>query len=211
MLELKQLVNTNIMKRIQLIHYESPDPESNRTERKRFYRAYIGNGYRVKFKSQKDIEKFLVDASSFCTEQMHELNFIYGELFVLFRGTWPYLGHDKKSSKLPLRQIQNICEREFDSIQSKFNLMVDRASFTNGNAFVFTHLQSVISSMDQVAVMLIDQKKSRSAGVETRKLKSIRSRMAKISYDLNKYGYEKATNPRPEDVHLKVVKTLAAG
>ncbi|MBW6482814.1 MAG: hypothetical protein K0B10_07115 [Vicingaceae bacterium] len=120
------------MKKIKIQHFTLPDKQSVYTDRKKNYKVHLGNGYIASYSNRNDVTAFLADCNCFLNQKLQEHSFLFVETFKLYQQAWFYMDKTKK-----------IEFNHFKTINEAFDLATSRSHFTNGNHFVFSHLNNI--------------------------------------------------------------------
>lgn len=167
------------MRRIEIIQIEWPDLASNYLERKK-YSVYLGNESRNSFNSLKDAKKFLAETNRFLNNRLHELNYLYGNIYQEYRKAWFYFESDK-SIEISLIDI-------FQGIDKSFVLAVNKCRGSNGNHFTFKHLIYICKNLKDIALKLRKLMINRKYYVEVQRLEMFIKALKNVDFELNSYG-----------------------
>lgn len=173
------------MKQIKIQQFTSPDKQSIYTERQK-YKVTLGNGYIGTFTDKKNLSNFITEANLFLNTKLHELNFIYIELFGFYRIAWFYMDQ-KKSSQLNLRQLETKTQNSLRQMDQAFNLIIDRSGYTNGNHFVFSHFKSIINPQIDLIENLLLLYKSKGHTDKVYKLEFLKNQLLFIDNEIKVY------------------------
>jgi hypothetical protein len=173
------------MKHIKIQHFTLPDKESVYTKRQK-YKCSLGNGYAGLFSSSKELLAFMTETNVFLNEKLHELNFIYIELFGFYRLAWFYLDQ-QKNSQLNLKGLEQQTTNNINGINQAFNLIVSRSGYTNGNHFVFTHFKSIIKPSLELCGNLLILYKSKGHTDKVYKLNYLVRQLNNLNKELEIY------------------------
>lgn len=123
------------MKSIIIPHYSKPDPNSTRTQYKKYYTIAIG-GATIREKSEKNILKVKAHLQKMYTRKLHEANLLVVDYFQTYRMAWTYLDNDLK------------LQRELDFDLKSILENIQRSTEHRGpNANQFIH-QGIIRSFE---------------------------------------------------------------
>jgi hypothetical protein len=150
------------------------------------YRVAIGNGITREFVNRKLCMKFLADANRFLTMKLHECNFLLSDLQVQFRRNWFYFDNNR-SAGADLYAMERNCLQNMRAIEDKMDLLVNRASFENGNQFVFAHFRTIFILMMDTMKVLQQLQAKKSSAVEVHKMEVLYIRVRQIEKELFEY------------------------
>lgn len=140
------------MKRVNIIKYTKEDHG---------FSVYLGNGTHHHFTRERDAKKFLVETSSFLTDQLYKLQDLYVSCWNTYQFNWAYFLHNKKTGNQMIQRERTLSHC-LENIQASFNITIQRCEFTNGNHFSFTHLMAVSGQLHEAVkiLQLFNDKKS---------------------------------------------------
>jgi len=155
------------MKLIKIKHYSI----SNKT-----YKVPIGNGITRAFDSKKKALKFLADTNRFLNTKLHELNFIYSDVYLQYRRNWFYFDHHK-SPGASLFALERTVRTYLSQTEETFDLICSRSGYENGNYFVFAHFKTIFNGLKAAIRSLQKLQKSKSSAVDIHKLQVLYDRI----------------------------------
>jgi len=138
------------MKQIKLNHITKPVKKSHFTK-DRFYIVALGNGFNSSFRSERLARAFLNETNKELNLKMFELNFLYSDIYRLYRSAWLYLDKNRFSG---LNNMEVLITEGMNKIENSFNLLVDRAAWGNGNYLVFSHFRAIINEINYICGLL---------------------------------------------------------
>lgn len=134
------------MKRIQIKEIKHPDKSSVYINQKQ-YCIFLGNELRYYFKSEKAALKFLADTNRMLNNKLHELNYIYGLVFIEYRKIWFYCENRFKEFDDKFNSITA-------SINKKFDIIVARSHWNNGNYLTFKHMFDIARLLSEALIFI---------------------------------------------------------
>lgn len=146
------------------------------------FRVVLGNNSTNTFSNRKHLTKFLAETNEFLKTKLFELNKIYIEVFTEYRKMWFYFD-SKERAIISLRFDEDITV-----INKKFDLIIERGGWENGNSFVFIHLNNIVKMFEKVLSDMIEVQRVKSNYVEKRNLEVIASRLGWIKQSIDGYG-----------------------
>ncbi len=152
------------------------------------YCVYLGNGTQHTFSSEKKALRFLAITNQFLTQKLYEIRAIYIEAWIKFQNNWGYFEHNKPSMSSDLRQMQRGCEESFKTCEDRFNIIIDRDDWTNGNFFAFKNLFTVCASLKDAALMLNSITRKRSSTFELYAIDNLFSRICSVEKEIKEYS-----------------------
>lgn len=173
------------MKQIKIQHFTHPDKQSVYTDRQK-YKITLGNGYESTFTDKKRLSNFITETNIFLNAKLHELNFIYIELFGFYRVGWFYMDQTKRS-QLNLHQLEVKTQHSLRQMDQAFNLITSRSGFTNGNHFVFSHFKSIINPQIDLINNLLQLYKSKGHTDKVYKLEFLKNQLLFIDNEIKVY------------------------
>lgn len=167
------------MKQITLVNIGLPDKASVYTNAKKFT-VFLGNETRHYFTSFKAAKQFLAVTNRFLNDQLHEINYIYINLFMEYRNIWFYLKGRENIDK----QITNSME----AIAGYLENACSKSKTINGNVFTFNHLFAACNELSEIArlAILVLTKKKRYN--EVHRVKMFNNQLKSIVNRLMSYG-----------------------
>lgn len=178
------------MKKIEIIQIEWPDPSSHYQERKK-YNVFLGNDSRNYFNSLKDAKRFLAETNRFLNNRLHELNYLYGNIYQEYRKAWFYF--DGRDHDLTYNSI-------FQDIDKAFILSVNKCKGMNGNAFTFKHLMFICKNLKEIAYKLRKLMTGKKYYVEVQRLEMFIKALKNVDTELNNYGKGNSTRIEPDTI-----------
>lgn len=175
------------MKEIKIDKFNSPEIDTVRVLQKK-YSVSIGNGTTHYFGSKRDSLAFLAETNRFLNSKMHELNFIYIDSWAKYRKTWAYFKHNKPTMSQSLTGKEQKCIEITKTIESTFNLCVNRSHYPNGNHFIFNWLNLISIKICEMVEILKTIHKSKSNAVDVYECEIILKRSNLVVNDLENYG-----------------------
>lgn len=169
------------MKAVKIERYEDKRPESHYTRDKSFW-VYLGNGSKRSFTNKKHLTKFLAETNEFMKQNLFELNRIYAEIFAEYRKIWFYF------DAADLKSVSQRFDDDLIFVNKSFNMMVERAGWTNGNHFVFKDFYYIIIKFTEIVNTMIEVQRSKSNYVEKRNLEVITSRLQDMKNKIENYA-----------------------
>lgn len=133
------------MKKIKIQGIRPPDLNSNYT-RQRLYEVFLWNSEKLLFTNHKEVKRFLAETNRFLNDYLHELNYVYTQVFSCYRYAWLILDDD-------IREQANIDET-LQTINKTFELAINRSHWTNGNYNTGRHLFHVIEDLSEIISLL---------------------------------------------------------
>lgn len=175
------------MKSITLNNIGRPDKTSHYMNRK-MYSVFLGNDLKEYFSSLRDAKQFMADLNRFLNTRMHELNYIYIEVFRVYRNAWFFFTSEKNGNNFQFDKLQKEINNKFIFIDKSFELLVKNHYSANSNYFVFKHFFDIIGSiyyiLDQVKTILIQRKYY----ADVQKIKMLDSMIKNVDSSLKNYG-----------------------
>lgn len=169
------------MKQINLSQIGQPNKKHPYLEH-RLYRVSLGNGYVFKSKSVIKARAFLAQTNKFLNLQLHTINRLYIEVFRIYRANWFYLENN-------FEDLETLAIKSFKNIDDRFNLIIKRGDWTNGNHYVFNHLLSVTDTMHELCVAFSKLQYKKSNMPEYYAILSVINDLEIITKKINEYGY----------------------
>jgi len=158
-----------------------PDLNSNYTHRRKYCVA-LGNSTRVYFDNLKDAKKYLADTNRFLNNKLHELNYIYINVFAEYRKLWFYF-----AEKQMQRYEQDINET-FKVIDFKFQNLY-RVNYTvNGNYFAFLSLDKIARNIREVFSIIIEVQKAKKFYADAQRVYMFDTQAHRIIMELKNYN-----------------------
>lgn len=120
----------------------------------KLYKVYLGNNYVFESKSFALAKAFLNKTNKFLNIQLHEINMIVKELQLEYRNIWFYLDD---TIDVEVKIVES-----FKTVDYKLNIAISRAGYTDGNYYVFNHLEFALYELNSIAdtIAKIQYKKS---------------------------------------------------
>jgi hypothetical protein len=168
------------MKKIRIVNITNPDLTSHYIKQK-MYSVSLGNGVTKWFSNEKDAKQFLADVNRLLNQVIHELNYIYGNVFLEYRHNWGYFDGTRK-------QLEKDILRIMQTIDRSFNLAVERAHLTNGNHFAFSHILNIINETEGIILILSELLTERKHYAEVHRLEVYIKMLTVQKIDLNQLG-----------------------
>ena len=173
------------MKGIKLQHVTQPDNESIYLSQQK-YKIALGNGFIAEFTDKKKVSNFLNETNLFLNEKLQELNFIYIETFSLYRVAWFYFDNTNKKT-LNFNQVEIKTSSALTQINSAFNLIVSRSSWTNGNHLTFNHFTNIITPLNELLQLVLLVYKTKGHTDKVYKITFLINQVNGIKNELQKY------------------------
>lgn len=158
------------------------------------YSVGLGNGTYHSFTSKKQVLKFLVSTNHFLTIKLHELNFIYSDLFSLYRSNWLFFKSHINSPAYKTYNSESIIKELLTSINSSLEIAYERSYSENSNYFVFSHLFNVCSYSKQIAINIKNLNKTKSYTSSVLKCDFIIKQIISIESELKNYSITTASD-----------------
>lgn len=130
------------MREIKISKFESPDKTSDRDLRKRYWVMLPGEDHYFYFKNKKDCKRFLAELSRITTHNMYELNYLTGNVYVVYRQLWGYV-HDTKS-----------IAAKFENIDRAFELAISRSELSGSGLETLNRLYNVVDNLHTIINIL---------------------------------------------------------
>jgi hypothetical protein len=172
------------MRQININKYGLPDAGSVYIKAKQ-YSVSLGNGSRNYFSSVKEVKRFLAETNRFLNDRLHELNYIYGLLFVEYRNAWFYLQGNEDIEQ----QITNSIEY----LENVFVKTVVKSTGTNGNSFTFNYMFSICKELEHIAKQIFIILKVNHDFADIRRIKLLERQVKQISNEIELYGKSQLT------------------
>lgn len=159
----------------------------NFSKSKKDYHVYLGNGTCNVFSSVRDVNCFLASTNNFLTTQLHEISLLKKDVSSAFSDLWFYFDKPK------MFPLQRACESSLQLALDSLEIAVNRAAFTNGNYFVFTHFLNVSENLEnciRVFASVYSSTKNRN-GIYI--MDSLLRRVMLFRYEVENYGKRSTT------------------
>ena len=158
------------------------------SRQKEGYCVFLGSGSRHIFSSRKKAERFLAVTNQFLTKKLYEVRAIYIEAWVKYQNAWGYFRHNKPSMDSELFQMQRGCEECFRTCEDRFNIIIERGDWENGNFFSFKNLNTVCGNLKDVSLMLNRMARKRSSTFELYAYDNLFSRICTVEKEIKEYA-----------------------
>ena len=168
------------MRKIKIEHITNPDLSSHYIKQK-MYSVSLGNQVTKWFSNEKDAKAFLAEVNRLLNQVIHELNYIYGNVFAEYRHNWGYFEKDRMNAEKQIIRSMQLIDRSF-------NLAVNRCRLTNGNHFTFSHLLNIINEIEHIIQILITLMSDRKHYAEVHRLNVYQKMLNVQKIDLNQVG-----------------------
>ncbi|HEY0029185.1 MAG TPA: hypothetical protein VGC65_00390 [Bacteroidia bacterium] len=112
--------------------------------------VYLGNGTINRFSSLRDAKQFLAQTNNFLTDKLHAFHKTYVEVWNHYQANWFYLDNGRKTNKADFFALERELVAKLNNVSFRFDLIVQRCGFINGNFFAFTHFFSVADELESV-------------------------------------------------------------
>jgi len=167
------------MKKIKIQEIRPPNYNSNYT-RQRLYEVFLWNSEKLLFSNHKEVKKFLAETNRFLNDFLHELNYIYYQLFTCYRQAWLILDDNFKQ--------QAGIESLLETINKAFDLAVNRSHWVNGNYNTGRHLFHVIEDLKEINSLLIQFYKKKFYYREIQLLEVFERQLTFLNQKLSEYS-----------------------
>lgn len=174
------------MKAIKLQNFTEGKKESVYTDRKK-HLVQLGNGSKNYFTDKKELAAFLSETNLFLNKKLQELNFIFIEVFALYRVGWFYMDNTRNKKQLNLKQIDNNAKAELLNLLKAFDIIVARTNSPNSNYFTFTHFVSIITSLNEILNTLLTLYQSKRHTDKLYKINYLLDQVEQINQELKSY------------------------
>lgn len=174
------------MKAIKLQHFTEGKKESIYTQRKK-HLVQLGNGSKNYFTDKKELIAFLSETNLFLNKKLQELNFIFIEVFALYRVGWFYMDNSRNKKQLNLKQIDDNARSELLNLLKAFDIIVARTNSPNSNHFTFTHFVSIITSLNEILNTLLTLYQSKRHTDKLYKINFLLDQVKQVETELKHY------------------------
>jgi hypothetical protein len=145
----------------------------------RLYNVYLGNGYRFECKSLASAKAFINQTNKFLNYKLHEINSIVAALQGEYRNVWFYLdGRFENEARI---------NEAFSNCDTKINMAINRADFTNGNHYVFIHLNFAINELIAISKIIAKLQYKKSNMPDYYRLIVIHNRLSAMIEEIKNY------------------------
>jgi hypothetical protein len=151
------------------------------------YRIHLGNGTVHDFTNMKKIKRFIVKTNKFLTENLHVANYLFIEVFSLYRMSWFYFSHNKKSMNATLLESDRKCSLNLQAVEKEINLIITPSP--NSNHFVFTHFKNIFTLLEEIIRTLLALNENKSNTEMFYKFESLLQLIEHLQRSI--VGYEK--------------------
>ena len=178
----------------------------------KIYSVYLGNGTVHNFSSHRNANQFIGITNKFLTQRLYNTREIYASVWNKYQTSWGYFSHNKPTMNAELRATDRLCRTLLMQCDDAFNLIVDRCALTNGNYFVFIHLNFIIDNLQQTVRNLSNISRKQSATAELYCYDSLFRRMQDLKSELSNYGFVEAkhlfTMPQHIDMNKEFIPKI---
>jgi len=131
------------MKKIKIKNVVRADKSAIHTKLRK-HSVYLGNGVTRYFADRKKADRFLSETNRFLNEKIFEVNMLYVDVFSEYRRVWFVImgKRDELCAESMVAQLHQV--------ERTFNLMINRAGFTNGNHFVFKYFIDILNILTSI-------------------------------------------------------------
>lgn len=170
------------MRQVRLWHIVLPDKSSVYIKQKQ-YSVFLGNGAKCYFTNLKDAKQFIAETNRFLTSILHELNRLYGELFVEYRKVWFYM-----SDNYETKRVEKDLKLLFIELDNYFARIGDKNTTLNGNYFVFNNLNGIIDVLEKLIKFISEVYRTRRHFSEIKTVQSFIRQLESLRRDLKEYA-----------------------
>lgn len=167
------------MRQITIVHIEFPDHSSVYIKRKQ-YSVCLGNGSRTYHSTYKLAKRFMAETNRFLNDRLHELNYLYANIFSEYRKIWFYF----KGVQNADTNIIN-CFNETDGY---FVKVVTRGNTPNANSFIYGWIFSICDALNESIQVIKDILKGQKYYADLRRVEMIERQVLGVKEMLEKYG-----------------------
>lgn len=167
------------MRQININRYGLPDSTSVYIKVKQ-YSVLLGNESKNYFSSLKDVKRFLAETNRFLNDRLHELNYIYGLLFVEYRNAWFYLQGNE--------DIEQEITSSIEYLEGVFVKTIVKSTGINGNSFTFNYMFSICKELGNIARLICVILKNNHDFADMRRIKLLERQVKQISEEIRAYG-----------------------
>jgi hypothetical protein len=169
------------------------------------YQVSLGNGACRIFASKRTAVSFLGDTNKFLTKQLYELRSIYMSTWIKYNHSWGYFMNDRFYGISKKVSHEKIITDNINAIEQRFQLVVDRCHYGNGNHLTFTGLLVIASSIKEIIAVLNDYAKSKSSTADLFEYDSLHDRTTKVETELRNYARVQWSEQTKSALHEKMV------
>lgn len=143
------------------------------------YRIMLPNDYIFENKSLTKTLAFLAAMNKFLNFKLHELNNLYGMVFIEYRNNWFYFDKHSRADK--------VLKDQFNDLQHSFDAVINVYSGANEIHFTFGHMLDITKKMQLILNKLHEVQYSKSNMPDCYRLKVYIDRVKIIELQLCNY------------------------
>jgi len=167
------------MKQIRIVNYQTPKHSSVYIKQKQ-YSVWLGNHTTNYFTNEKDALRFLAETNRFLNDCLHELNYLYGIIFIEYRQIWFYT-----KGKENIEQSIKSCFNDADAL---FYKLTNKGQTINGNAFVFNWIIALTETIGNAIESIIDLYNEKRDFADLRRIKIFLRQIRSMKKDIESWG-----------------------
>lgn len=158
------------------------------------YSLKVGNGYLYTFNSEKKATQFVNQLNKFLTEKLTNINFVYSEVFTMYRLCWFNFYSNKKSFGFKIAQSERDIKSNFSSVEYLLEHSYKISDNPNGNYHSIQMLQKSIEYLISNLLILSDLNKKNSNTGNIYKISFLLSQLNHIVNEINVYQQVNASS-----------------
>jgi hypothetical protein len=148
--------------------------------KQRQYAIFLGNDAKRYFTDMKDAKRFLAETNRFLNERLHEINYLYGNIFVEYRKIWFYFD-DKQKNEYRIAEA-------FENADKFFHRAATKSHTINGNVFTFNYVFGVCNELQDAIKWIAEIMRKRNLFADIRRLMTFDRQLKQIVHEILSYG-----------------------